>query len=91
MRDDSQSHDPGVPFEPAPTWLRALQAAAIGVIAGLALYAIMSVVVVHAGNANPVQPAPKTCTKASPAREVVVPALEGPAVSSLRLVVTGRL
>ena len=35
------------PLEGAPTWVRIIEAAIVGVIAGLALHALLSVLVLH--------------------------------------------
>lgn len=85
MTDEWQSNVPGAPLDGAPTWLRALQAALVGVIAGLTLYAIVSFVVLQARDATPAHSGPKECKKSSPARDVGAPSVQGPAVSSLRL------
>ena len=72
-----------------PTWLTALQAALIGVVAGLAVHAILSIVVLQAGDGAPAHSGPKECRKASPSRDSVTPRVEGPAVSHLHWTIVG--
>jgi hypothetical protein len=61
---DSQLPPDETPIDGAPTWVRVLQAAAIGLIAGLALNALVSIVSVH-GEGLPPQ-MPKECQKRQP-------------------------
>lgn len=88
MTDEWQPNVPGAPLDGAPTWVRALQAGVVGLIAGLALYVIVSLVVLQARDATPAHGGPKECRKSSPARDVIAPAPQGPAVSSLWLLTT---
>lgn len=85
MMDGWQPNVSDIPLDGVPTWVRALQAGIVGMIAGLALYAIMSLAVVQARDPIPAHAGPKECRKAAPAREVVAPPIQGPAVSSLML------
>ena len=81
MTDDLRGYDNGSPIERAPTWLRAAQAALIGVGAGLALHALVSFVVVH-GEGQGAKPSPPTqCKKANPARETATPPAAAPRIS----------
>ena len=84
MTDELQPCSSDASADPAPTWLRALQAGAIGLAAGLVLHLIVSVVVLQARSAEPAHAGPKECKKSSPAREVVAPPLNGPAISGVR-------
>ena len=79
MNTDNPARKPHeqLPLEGMPTWVRALQAAVIGVIAGLALNAIVSMVV-HGANAGGVDVERKSCRKAAPAKEVVAPPASRP-------------
>jgi hypothetical protein len=45
--ENESDHTSSTPLEGAPTWVRVVEAAGIGVIAGLALHALLSVVVLH--------------------------------------------
>jgi hypothetical protein len=66
------------PLDGAPTWLRVLQAALIGLVAGLALHLLFSMVVLQ-GKALRHEP-PSQCKKSSPARDAAAPAKPGSAV-----------
>jgi hypothetical protein len=61
-------------------WLRALQAALIGIAAGLALHAIFSVVVLQGESGGQGRAAPSQCKKSSPARDAVAPGVAVPGV-----------
>ena len=78
-RESPQKFDS--PIDGAPVWLRALQAGAVGVAAGLALHLLLSLVVVQGKDlAQPTPPA--TCRKSNPARESGGPGQRGtPSVS----------
>jgi len=65
---------------PTATWRTALQAALIGLVAGLALHAILSIVVVQAGESVPAHSGPKECKKSSPARDAATPRGDRPSV-----------
>ena len=69
MTDDVRRSPGEAPIEGAPTWVRALQAALIGIIAGLALHALLSLVVLHGETPEGKHPGPAQCKKAAPARE----------------------
>ena len=61
------------PLEGAPTWVRIIEAAVVGVIAGLALHALLSVVILHGQDLWPSRSKGAECKKNSPppiAREV---------------------
>jgi hypothetical protein len=81
MTDDLRGYDNGSPFGGAPTWLRAAQAALIGVGAGLALHALVSFVVVHGEGQGTKPPAPTQCKKANPARDAAAPPASTPRIS----------
>ncbi len=71
------------PIDGAPVWVRALQAAVVGVAAGLALHLLLSLVVLQGKDlARPTPPA--TCKKSHPARETGGPGQRGtPSVSTV--------
>jgi hypothetical protein len=73
MTEGWQPDVPEAPLDEAPTWLRALQAGIVGIVAGLVLYAILSLAVLQAGGSLPAHAEPKECRKAVPAQEVVAP------------------
>lgn len=89
MTDDLQLPPGETPLDGAPTWLRVLQAAAIGLVAGLALNALFSIVSVH-GQSLP-QQTPKECKKRAPAKDAVAPAptARTPTLSSVTWVFEG--
>jgi hypothetical protein len=65
-----QSHPPHEsPIDGAPVWVRALQAGAVGVAAGLALHLLLSMVVVQGRELRARPNAPAACKKSNPARE----------------------
>lgn len=66
----------------APTWLRALQAGLLGLVAGLVLHAIVAVGGAQARTGEPAHAGPKECKKSSPARDAVAPATAMPAQTS---------
>ena len=69
------------PIDGAPTWVRVLQAALIGLVAGLALHAIFSMVVLQGAGLNGGGAGRSECRKAVPARDAVAPSSVGPSVS----------
>jgi len=70
------------PIDGAPVWVRALQAGAVGVAAGLALHLLLSFVVLQGQEVRPPPPAPAACKKSNPARETGAPTQRGtPSVS----------
>ena len=73
------------PIEGAPVWVRALQAAIVGIAAGLVLHLLLSLVVLHGHELWSRPPAPATCKKSAPARESGAPANRPtPSVSVVR-------
>jgi hypothetical protein len=72
------------PLEGAPTWVRVLQAAIVGIIAGLALHVLLSMVVLQGREILPRLTAPAQCKKSAPAHDAGSGAQKAPAVSSLR-------
>ena len=66
------------PIAGAPTWLRLLQAAIIGLVAGLALHVLFSMVVLSGETPGPKRPGSSQCKKAVPAREVANPPSPAP-------------
>ncbi|MGH9373440.1 MAG: hypothetical protein ACRD15_18110 [Vicinamibacterales bacterium] len=79
------------PLDGAPTWVRILQAAVIGVVAGFALNAVVSMVTVQGEGLEPEQAAPKTCKKPAPAKEADVPAINAPTLSGVTWVLEGLI
>ena len=65
------------PLDGAPTWLRVLQAALIGLVAGLALHLLFSMVVLQGKGLGQEHAAPSQCKKSSPARDAGTPAKPG--------------
>ena len=70
---------------PPSTWRTALQAALIGLVAGLALHAIVSIVVLQARDAAPAHSGPRECKKSSPARDAATPRGDRPAIAGFGL------
>jgi len=72
------------PIDGAPVWVRALQAGAVGLAAGLALHLLLSLVVVQGKDLSRPTP-PAACKKSNPARETGGPAQRGtPSVSNVQ-------
>jgi hypothetical protein len=61
------------PIDGAPVWVRALQAAVIGIAAGLVLHMLLSLVVVQGKELWSRPPAPTACKKNNPAKETGTP------------------
>ena len=57
-----------MPIDGAPTWVRVVQAVLIGLVAGLALHALLSLVVLQGRELQPAITAPTECRKSNPAR-----------------------
>ena len=64
MNEDLRNRE--VPLDGAPTWVRIVQAVLIGLVAGLALHMLLSVVVL--GSSRPGSSEPRQCRKTTPAR-----------------------
>ena len=62
------------PIDGAPVWVRALQAAVVGIAAGLALHLLLSLVVLQGKELWSRPAAPATCKKSAPARDTGTPA-----------------
>jgi len=78
-------------IDSAPVWVRALQAAIVGIAAGLALHLLLSLVVLQGKElwSRPAA-APTACKKSSPPRETVAPATRGTPSVSAAVAVAGR-
>jgi len=77
--------DPSTPADGTPTWLRALQAGLVGLVAGLVLHALAAALSLQAGSADPAHAGPKECKRSSPAPDVSAPpAADVPAGRSVR-------
>jgi hypothetical protein len=62
---DEHHHDPdNSPIDGAPTWVRVVQAVLIGLVAGLALHVLLSMVVLQGSEAT----APRECRKSAPTK-----------------------
>ena len=61
------------PIDGAPVWVRALQAAVVGVAAGLVLHMLLSLVVVQGKELWSRPEAPAACKKNNPARDAGTP------------------
>jgi hypothetical protein len=72
-----------------PVWVRALQAAVIGVFAGLALNAIMSLVPLQGEGLAPKHTAPKECKKQGPSKDAATPRSDAPTVGAVTWSVEG--
>jgi hypothetical protein len=73
----------------APVGVRILQAAVIGVVAGLALNAIVSMVALHGESLTPKHASPKQCKKQAPANDAASPKVNAPTISGVRWKVDG--
>ncbi len=71
------------PLEGAPTWVRAVQAAVIGMIAGFVLHAMLSGLPLSGQQLDSRPAGTFDCRKSAPARDVVTPPAAGPSVSEL--------
>jgi hypothetical protein len=63
------------PTDGAPVWVRALQAAVVGIAAGLVLHMLLSLVVVQGKELWSRPAAPAACKKNNPAKETGTPAV----------------
>ncbi len=85
MTDDAPIRQADPSRDDAPTWLRILQAAVIGVIAGLALNAILSMIVLQGAVLAPERKGPAECRKSAPAHDAVAPSpSNAPSIGSIR-------
>jgi hypothetical protein len=83
-------HPDDTPAEQMPTWVKVLQAAILGVVAGLALNALLSAVGVRGEELSiPKDATPKQCKKQPPPRDAVAPQ-PGPSVGSVRWSLEGQ-
>jgi hypothetical protein len=73
----------------APVWVRVFQAAAIGVVAGLALNGIVSMVSLHGETLTPKHAPPKQCKKQAPAKDSASPKVSGPTMGAVSWTVDG--
>jgi hypothetical protein len=72
------------PIDGAPVWVRALQAAVVGVAAGLVLHMLLSLVVVQGKELWSKPQAPAACKKSNPARDAGTPSgRQTPAVGTV--------
>ena len=83
MSNDVQMPAGGPPIAGAPTWLRVLQAALIGIVAGLALHALFSIVVVQGSEAGQGRQAPSQCRKNPSPRDAAAPKPGAPRISGV--------
>jgi hypothetical protein len=61
------------PVDGAPVWVRALQAAVVGVAAGLALHMLLSMVVLQGKELWSRPATPTACKKSNPAKDAGTP------------------
>jgi hypothetical protein len=72
MTDDTHdSHES--PIDGAPVWVRALQAAVVGIAAGLAIHMLLSLVVLQGKELWSRPTAPAACKKNNPAKDSGTP------------------
>ena len=72
------------PIDGAPVWVRALQAAVVGIAAGLVLHMLLSLVVVQGKELWSRPAAPAACKKNNPAKETGTPSgRQTPSVSTV--------
>ena len=72
------------PIDGAPVWVRALQAAVVGVAAGLALHLLLSMVALQGKELGSRPAAPTACKKNSPAKDTGTPSgRQTPSVGSV--------
>ena len=70
---DETHHRHESPIDGAPVWVRALQAAVVGVAAGLVLHMLLSLVVLQGKELWSRPEAPAACKKNNPARDAGTP------------------
>jgi hypothetical protein len=71
----------------SPTWVRALQAAVIGVVSGIVLNAILSMGVLQGEAIDGTkrnEPKTKTCKKHAPSKDAGAPPINVPSVGAVR-------
>ena len=78
------------PIAGAPTWVRILQAAIIGLVAGLALHALLSMVVLQGKGLSDKRSTPTQCKKSNPNREAGTPAKSAPRISRVMWKIEGQ-
>jgi hypothetical protein len=88
--NDPTLHPDGIPPDVVPTWVKILQAAIIGVVAGLALNALLSTVSARGDELSVPRGTPKQCKKQPPARDAVAPRPTTPSVGAVRWTLEGQ-
>ena len=83
MLDDLRTSPGGSPIAGAPTWVRVLQAALVGLVAGLALHVLFSMVVLKGEGLGQSRSAPSQCKKSSPSRDAAAPRGAAPKASGV--------
>lgn len=86
MSDHLQQPSWNSPIAGAPTWVRILQAAIIGVVAGLALHVLFSMVTLSGETLGQGRPAPSQCRKTGAPREGATPRAIPPGISGVRYI-----
>jgi hypothetical protein len=71
--NDDELRNGEVPLDGAPTWVRIVQAVLIGLVAGLALHILLSMVVLQGRELWPGEREPRQCRKTAPARPPQIP------------------
>jgi hypothetical protein len=83
VSEDVQPNPSDPSAEGGPIWITILQAGALGLVAGLALNALLSMVVLRGEGMTPRQASPKQCKKQAPASDAVAPPAKTPATSTM--------
>ena len=74
-------------FDESPTWVRALQAAVIGVVSGIVLNAVLSMAVLSGEAIDGTkrnEPKSKACKKHVPSKDAGAPSITAPTVGNVR-------
>ena len=72
----------------SPTWVRALQAAVIGIVSGIVLNAVLSMAVLKGEAVDSTkrnEPKTKACKKHAPSKDAVAPPISAPAGGAVRV------
>lgn len=75
-------------FDESPTWVKALQAAVIGVVSGIVLNAVLSMAVLNGESIDGTkrnEPKTKACKKHAPSKDAVAPPINAPAFGNARV------
>jgi hypothetical protein len=89
MTDNPRLGSGETPMDGVPVWVSVLQAGAIGVVAGLALNALLSMTALQGETLTPKPASPKQCKKQAPAKDAASPAANAPTVGAVTWSVEG--